>query len=228
MALLLFFVSTAVFSDAVDSDPLAYLFPKKTTYIGVNLGGGSTEWKYLVDTVDGTIPASVMSTPESVVEGGPSWGIVFGYDVTKNLAIEMEYTRFADANIKFSPTSRYVLIDHVSQMISKTQAYSLSGKFFAQVAHTRLRAFAGVGASLVSRGDVLARDNASSTNTTTIKTLSCMTPYMAAGLNYTAERHVLLESGFQYFTGFGQSEIHPVYGFVPFVWDAYFRLAYQF
>jgi len=72
-----------------------------------------------------------------------------------------------------------------------------------------------VGAALVERSDVINKS-------------SCITPYMSAGLNYSFTRHWILESGFQYYTGFGASEVEPVNDFIPFAWDVYGRLAYQF
>lgn len=215
VALLFFFLSVPAFSAEWGNAPSSF-FPSKTVYFGVNLGGGSTEWSYLVDTVDGTVPASTMSTPEGVREGGPSWGAVLGYDVSKNFAIEFQYTRFADAHIEFSKfATRYINELGSRFMISKTDAYSLSGRFYAQVAQTRLRAFAAVGATEVHRYDPLARRH------------EAIAPYLGTGVTYSFTRHWLIETGFQYFTGFGQSELHPVYGFIPFAWDAYGRLTYQ-
>ena len=62
--------------DVTVHDKLANLFPSKTVYFGVNMGGGSTEWKYLVDTMDPD--GDNTETPSAVKEGGPSWGVVFG------------------------------------------------------------------------------------------------------------------------------------------------------
>src|SRR3989344_3129291 len=61
-ALLLFF-----------SAPLfAMTFSKNAVYVGINVGAGSTEWKYLVDKLDENGSLNV-STPSKVTEGGPSW-----------------------------------------------------------------------------------------------------------------------------------------------------------
>lgn len=224
VALLPFCVNCSAFA-ATD---FSQVFPSKTVYVGLNIGGGSTEWKYLVDKSDGSIPAAVTNTPETVTEGGPSWGCVLGYDLAKSFSIEFQYISFADAHIQFSPLSVYVIRDHVDHMISKTDAFSLSGKFFAQLPHTRLRPFAAVGVGMVRRYDVLALTVGQPVpDDTTVKEIDCVTPYMSSGLNYSVTRHWMFESGFQYYTGFGAAEIHPVYGFVPFAWDAYFRIAYQ-
>ncbi|OGT48455.1 MAG: hypothetical protein A3E82_03925 [Gammaproteobacteria bacterium RIFCSPHIGHO2_12_FULL_38_11] len=197
------------------------IFPSKAFYLGVNVGGGSTEWKYLVDTTD---PSDTSyTTPESVTEGGPSWGLVLGYDLSKNFAIEMQYMQFANANIQLSQYSPYPL----SSMISKTDAYSLSGKFLVPMGHTHLRAFAAVGAGFVQRQDPLVNFDPDITFTNNVKRTSCVTPYMSTGLVYSFTQHWMLESGFQYYTGFGASEVDPVADFIPFAWDAYARLAYQ-
>lgn len=211
-----------------------FIFPSKTVYFGVNLGGGSTEWKYLVDTSDpsDTLP----STPTGVSEGGPSWGVVFGYDVSKNFAAELQYMQFANAHIQLlSPLSPYVdqAGNNILGITSRTDAYSLSGKFFAQVGHTHLRAFAAVGAGIVERRDPLVGYQQSSnpppysnyTGKSSVAT--CVTPYLSSGLTYSFTRHWLIESGFQYYTGFGRSQLTPLSSFIPFAWDAYGRLAYQ-
>lgn len=208
--LLLFsFITSSSYAASCD-----VIFPKKTVYFGVNVGGGSTEWKYLVDTTDHSFSA-LASLPTAVTEGGPSWGAVFGYDVNKNFAIEAQYMQFANATIHFSIYSTYAVNPpRITSMISKTSAYSLSGKFLAQLAHTHLRAFAAVGGGLVERSDILYSG-------------SCMTPYLSSGVVYSFNQHWMMETGFQYYTGFGVSELKPVNNYIPFAWDAYARLAYQ-
>lgn len=223
-ALLFFCFSSA------DADPL---FPSKVFYFGVNLGGGSTEWKYLVDTTDPGDPS--ITTPTSVTEGGPSWGIVIGYDLNKNFAVEAQYMQFANADIQLSPFSTYKDQNgnQILSITSQTDAYSISGKFLAQVAHTHMRAFAAIGVGIVQRSDPLvnyqAGDNPPpfSNYTGTNHHTSCATPYLSTGVVYSFTRHWMLESGFQYYTGFGKSEVNPVSSFIPFAWDAYGRLAYQ-
>lgn len=215
-ALLLFTVASTVFAAAPRSSVQSY-FTSRSVYIGVNVGGGSTEWKYLVDSIDPIeFPAARWATPKSVREGGASWGVVLGYNVSKNFAVELQYVKFSDVHMTFYKMSPYTLKDGVTGMVSHTWAYSVSGKFFAQLAETHMRAFSAVGVGVVHRQDVLAKSNL------------CVTPYMSAGLNYALTHHIFLESGFQYYTGFGASEAHPVYDFIPFAWDAYFRFTYQF
>lgn len=212
---------------------LDYLFPSRTVYFGVNMGGGSTEWKYLVDTTDQD-NAGQNSLPSAVNEGGPSWGVVFGFDVAKNFAIELQYMQFADANIQFLPSSAYFNSAGVQifNIVSKTDAYSLSGKFFVPIGFkpTHLRAFAAIGAGIVERHDALVNENPNSASGLPPSgdgTASCVTPYMSSGLDYNFTRHWIMEGGFQYYTGFGASEVDPVDSFIPFAWDAYGRLAYQ-
>lgn len=211
LSLLLFFVASLGIAESTDS-----LFPKKTVYFGINVGGGSTEWKYLVDTTDPADDAADTTLPTSVTEGGPSWGAVFGYDVSKNFAVELQYMQFANAHINFSPVdSIYALPPYnFTSMTSQTSAYSLSGKYLAQIARLPVRAFAAVGAGVVQRRDILFKGD-------------CVTPYLSSGLVYSASRHWMIESGFQYYTGFGDSELRPVNNYIPFAWDAYARIAYQ-
>lgn len=210
VALLMLLPALDVFASNLNiKQTIGYL--ARHVYIGVNIGGGSTEWKYLKDVDDKTTPPSL---PQSVSEGGPSWGAVLGYVVSKNFSMELQYMQFADAHIKLKfPIKEY---NRLTNFVSSTDAYSISGKFSAQVAKTHLHGFAAVGAGLVERQDVLVGKK------------SCITPYMSAGLDYIPTVHWILESGFQYYTGFGASNLHPVKYFIPFAWDAYFRLAYQF
>jgi hypothetical protein len=221
----------SLFSCAAFADPPADIFPIKTVYFGVNLGGGSTEWKYLVDTSDSS---QTGNTPVAVSEGGPSWGAVFGYAMSKNFAIELQYMQFANSAIDMGSGSQYTDQNGnpVTNIGSRTDAYSLSGKFLAQIGHTRLRAFAAIGVGTVERTDPLVNyefnvDTGVSNYTGKNRTISCVTPYLSSGLVYSFNRHWMLESGFQYYTGFGKSQVYPVSGFIPFAWDGYARLAYQ-
>ena len=199
------------------------LFPSKTVYFGASLGGGSTEWTYLVDTTDAGQDPTAGSTPSAVTEGGPSWGVVFGYDLAKNFAIELQYMEFADSSISFDNAGAGTYGYY--NVISKTDAYSLSGKFFVPLAMTHFRVFAAIGAGLVERRDPLVSENSSAPPAHV--TASCVTPYMSSGVDYNITRHWIIEGGFQYYTGFGASETDPVDSFIPFAWDAYGRLAYQ-
>lgn len=210
------------------------LFPKKRIYFGINVGGGSTEWKYLVDTTDPNDPS--YTTPAAVSEGGASWGLVLGYDVSKNFAIEAQYMQFANADITLAPiNSPYVDQNGnpIPSIVSQTEAFSLSGKFLAQIAKTHLRAFAAIGAGMVERTDPLvnyqvgANPPPYSNYTGKNSSISCVTPYLSTGLVYSLSRHWMVESGFQYYTGFGKSQLDPMSSFIPFAWDAYGRLAYQ-
>ena len=192
---------------------VALLFPDWSMYFGVNLGGGATTWKYLVDTIDPPY-AKTGVTPIKVKEGGPSWGLVFGVNVNRYFAMELQYMHFADSQIYLDPVIQNY---PVTYMISHTQAYSLSGKFYLPLGDrlTAFRAFSAVGVGYVIRSDVIN------------KRAACVTPYMSAGISYNFTKHMIVESGFQYYTGFGASEILPVQHFIPFAWDAYFRMAYQ-
>lgn len=231
----LFFLSSVQADTTVDFSK--NIFPTKTVYFGVNLGGGTTEWSYLVDTTDADQVGG--NTPVHVTEGGPSWGVALGYDVSKNFDIELQYMQFANSNIDLGENSQYTDQNgnSITNIVSKTQAYSLSGKFLAQVGHTHLRAFASVGAGVVVRSDPLVgyhftpSDNpplyGSSNYTGKNSDVTCVTPYLSSGLVYSFTRHWMLESGFQYYTGFGQSNVYPVGTFIPFAWDAYGRLSYQ-
>ena len=170
-----------------------------------------------------------------VGEGGHSWGVVIGYDLNRNFAIELQRMQFADSKIVLGPNSNYTDQNGnpVQDITSETDAYSLSGKFLVQVAHTHVRAFAEIGAGMVERTDPLVNykfnsNTGVSNYTGASRTISCMTPYLASGLVYNITSHWLVESGFQYYTGFGESQVYPVANFIPFAWDAYGRLAYQF
>src|SRR3990167_9052988 len=127
LSLISFFCCSTALAENLDG-----LFPTKTVYFGVNMGGGYTTWKYLVDTADPPDTAVKETTPSGVREGGPSWGVVFGYDLARNFAVELQYMRFADSHITFDPDAAlaYNLSDGTAPatILSKTEAYSLSGK----------------------------------------------------------------------------------------------------
>lgn len=206
------------------------IFPSHDFYVALNVGGGSTTWRYLVDTRD-AINSLDGTTPVSVDEGGPSWGAVLGYNVNKYFALELQYMQFADSILTFDSSGQISYNLTSPTVLSHTSAYSLSGKFYVPVGgdKTHLRAFAAVGFGVVTRTDPLADyDPTTYVPPSESHTIYCTTPYMSAGASYNFTRHWVAESGFQYYTGFGSSQQYPVTSFVPFAWDAYGRLAYQF
>jgi len=234
LSYLLCVLFSSCFISSIAAESTSVLFPSKKIYVGVNMGGGSTEWKYLVDTSDPGSPS--VTTPSAVSEGGPSWGVVLGYDVSKNFDIELQYMQFANASIKLFSSGPYMDQNGnpITSITSRTDAYSLSGKFLAQLGHTHMRAFAAIGVGTVERSDPLVnyQVNANpppfSNYTGKSSTISCITPYLSSGLVYSLSVHWMIEGGFQYYTGFGKSQVDPMSSFIPFAWDAYGRLAYQF
>ncbi len=212
MLLVSLFVAHSIVAAPKKQDARYTLFPVRTFYLGVNIGGGATTWSYLVDKID---PFVTGATPTAAKEFGPSWGVVLGYNPIKNFSIELQYMQFADSHLTFRIDPGYNVYNLTSpDVVSQTSAFSLSGKFYLPV-YAGLRLFSAIGADVVIRKDV-------------INNTSCITPYMSAGASYNFTRHIISETGFQYYTGFGASEVSPAKHFVPFAWDAYYRFTYQF
>lgn len=181
-------------------------------YVGGTFGYGTTTWKYLIDK---TNQDDNTSTPTRVIEGGSVWGLFTGYEFNPSFALEAQYTHFPDADIQFDKGSIYTFMDNVTQMDSKTDAYSLAMKIMTPVFRTRVNVFAEAGAALEHRDDLLAETD---TNVGAI---------FGAGFNANIIPNIMAEVAFQFYTGSGKSEMTPVYDYMPFLYDVTFRLAYR-
>lgn len=182
-------------------------------YLGAMLGWGTTTWNYLVDRREFL---AQLVTPDRVHEGGMTCGLFAGYQFTSFIALELQYLRCPRAKIYFAPLSWYVVMDGVSEVNSNTDAYSLAMKVMAPVFHTPIKVFALAGGAMEHRADKLAKRKINYGGT------------FGAGLRMPISNRIFAELIFQYYTGYGQTNIIPVYKYMPFIYTVDFSLAYRF
>lgn len=182
-------------------------------YFGGAVAYGKTTWPKLVDNEQNVLFQRLVeqSVPKSVVDSGVTWGGFIGYRFDKNFAAEATYMRYPNSRITFNEDTLYYPL---TEFISRTQAYSLIGKFLYPLFNSRVDAFADAGVGFIRRSDVLEK-------TTRV------TPTFGVGLACNVSKHVMTEVGFKYYAGYGKSEIRPVKDFVPFIYSVYFRLGYR-
>lgn len=184
---------------------------KHPFYAGVLLGYGSTDW----DRLSSSDLLVNISTLKKADDDGLAWGLFAGVDIIPHFGLEFDYTRFANTTIQLSPFTIYNVPTNKLTFTSKTELYSLIGKFMVPIPHTPIRAFADAGVGFTHRSDILA-------NTVHVG------PTFGAGFNMNIGPRVLAEIGFQYTTGFGRSGEKPVIDYVPYTYTAHFKLAYRF
>ena len=211
-ALIIIFALTSITALANnDNDTARYPNP---IYLGITLGYGSTTWGSLIDKNKHS--AANVATPIKVHEGGFVYGFYAGYEFSPYFAIETHYTHYQTADVYFLKTSDYYILYKIKEIRSKTEAYNINAKVMAPFFHTKLRVYADAGAATIHRSDKLARTNWH------------LGPTFGAGANYLVNSHFMIEAGFQYYTGWGKSQVDPVDNFIPFLYDAQLRLAYRF
>lgn len=180
-------------------------------YLGTLFGYGRTTWGYLV----AKDPEFWFSTPTNVQEGGFAFGLLMGYEISPYFAFEGLYVRFPSATIKFHEGSEYDSENHIDHITSHSEAISLSGKFLAPIANTKLRGYGLVGVGLAHRSDALA------------KTHNLFAPVFGGGLNYSYNEHFMTELGFNYYSGLALSEARVVDDFMPFLYTFHITFIYR-
>ncbi|KTC84130.1 outer membrane beta-barrel protein [Legionella brunensis] len=185
-------------------------------YIGVFGGYGSTTWEGLVPLKENQNAALSMSTPIKVTEGGGVWGVFVGYEFIPQLAFELSYMRYPDANVSFDPMSLFSFMnDNLTTFKTKTETVDLKGKIMLPISNTRLRIYSSVGAAGVHRNDMLVNDWR-------------LSPTFGAGLNYHVTEHFMAELGGSYTAGYGEAQLNPTDAYFPFLYSVGLRLAYGF
>jgi len=194
---------------AAEADPNSNAILRKyPIYIGAIVGWGNTNWQQMVSQDDVTST----STPTSAGGTGLAYGAVLGYEFEPYFALEANYMRFPDSNIELATPSVY---SPITGFVSRTREASIVGKFLVPVYHTGIRAFADVGPAYVHRKDVLA-DKGKLGGT------------FGVGMDYNLTQHFMTELSFQYYTGYGESELKPVLDYIPFLYTVNVRVAYRF
>ncbi len=201
------------FAGGEDKDTTTFATPYHF-YVGFTGGYGSTDWGMLVAQ-----PGSLASyvSPIAADDTGGTVGATLGYQFSQMFALELGYTRFATANVKFDVGMPYWNYDDVAHTLkTNTNAFDFVGKFIVPVKGTKsFHAFASAGLGVVNRVDELVDT-------------SHVGAAFGVGMIFDLSKHITAEGGFQYLTGFGRANDGPVYKYVPFLYQGYFNVAYHF
>jgi opacity protein-like surface antigen len=194
-------------------------------YAGVLTGYASTTWKGLV----GSDLPSLVSTPATAKEGGIEWGGLVGYQFNRGFSVELDYLNLPKASMTFNPISVYVVDDNVTAMNSSTQAIALSTKIFAPMG-VRWRLFGKVGVEATHRtDDITGVNNPSLPHSNTLAHFRWRVgAIFGVGFSYDINSHWMTQFGFDYLTGYGESNHYPVYTYTPFIYAGYINLAYHY
>lgn len=182
-------------------------------YIGLTYGYGSTTWGELVPEKQNA--AMNLSTPVSVNEGGAIWGILAGYELLPQFALEASYTRYPTARLYFDSMSLFTYYYDRTELTTNVESGSLIAKFLLIIPRTSIRAFSSVGVAGVHRYDA-------------IKNIWRVDPTFGGGFNYNFTEHWMTEIGINYTAGYGQAELNPAKDFVPFLYSVFLHFAYRF
>jgi len=156
-----------------------------------------------------------LSTPIQADEGGATWGLFAGYEFIPSFAVEGNYQRFPTAKVYFDPMSIFAFDHGSTELTTKTEQISLSGKFMVRIPYTAMRAFSSVGAAGVHRND-------------SVSNAWILSPTFGVGFNYNLTPHFMLEIAGNYTTGSGQAELDPAEHYIPFTYAVLARVAYRF
>ena len=185
-------------------------------YVGVMGGYGSTTWNGLVPTKNNQNAAVTISTPVIVSEGGATWGVLLGYEFTRNFALEGTYTQYPRASISFDEFSLFTF-DHdgLQHFISDTETVNLMAKFMLAVPQTNLRVFSSLGAAGIHRNDIIVNG-------------WMLSPTFGFGVNVLFDDRLMGELTGNYTTGYGESRLSPADSYYPFLFSLTLRIAYLF
>lgn len=186
-------------------------------YAGLIGGYGSTTWQGLVPAEKDKSLAMMMSTPETVDEGGFTWGFLAGYEFSPYFALEANYMRYPDSHVYYNTKESLFSFTHngLGKFRSKTDSISLIAKIMMTIPKSNFRIFSDAGVARLYRNDMLLDD-------------SRITPTFGAGVNYDFTDHIMGEIAGNYTAGFGQSQLNPADGYFPFLYSVTARLAYRF
>lgn len=158
----------------------------------------------------------MISTPQSVDEGGVVWGLLAGYEFNPSIAIEAAYVDYPLATITFAPISRFTFDQNGKvQLLSDTKSLSLMLKVMLVFPESRLRFYSSAGVAETYRHDILLKQWHTA-------------PTFGIGFNYRMTPQLMGELGGNYIAGFGESQLNPTYTYIPFIYSVSARLAYFF
>lgn len=182
-------------------------------YIGISGGYGTTTWNQLVSR--NQTAAMTLATPIRAEEGGATWGVFGGYEFSPAFALEASYLHYPTEKVYFDPMSLFAFDHGSTEMTTKTETLSLSGKFMVRIPRTSIRAYSSAGAAGVHRNDYVTK-------------AWILGATFGVGFNYNLTEHCMLEIGSNYTTGSGQSELDPAEHYLPFTYAIFARAAYRF
>lgn len=201
---------------AEDAAPSSVFSHGRFWYVGALGGYGSTTWEGLVPPITKRNQAIAISAPVRVEEGGEVWGLIAGYEVMPNLAIEVNYMRYPDATIAFDASSLFSFDNNgLEHFTTRTEAFSVLAKVQLPLPHTPLRLFSSFGGANVHREDMLTNQWRWS-------------PTFGAGINFPLTKHFRGEFGANYTAGFGESQLNPTQTYFPFLYSVTLRAVYCF
>jgi len=184
-------------------------------YYGATAGYGSTTWSGLVPDANNQNMAMTMSTPIRVGEGGIVWGLFVGYEFAPYFALEASYMRYPNARVHFDAESIFTFNSNgLSYFDTHTETVSVMGKIMLIIPRSKLRVYSSFGPAVVHRWDQLDDQQR-------------VTPTFGLGVNYNITERVMAELGGSYTAGFGQSELNPANDYMPFLYAAFFGIAYR-
>ncbi|MGC1181793.1 outer membrane beta-barrel protein [Legionella sp.] len=208
--LLIFFLFTPLCKAEIKS-PYQYPF-----YLGLIAGYGSTTWQGLVANEQNQNLALMLSTPIEVEEGGATWGVLAGYELSPYFAIEANYMRYPNSTIYFNEISIFSFThDGMLSLNTKTESISLMGKIMLLVPHSNFRIYSSTGAAALYRRDIIV-DNWR------------LTPTFGVGVNYNFTEHLMGELAGNYTAGFGETQLSPADTYFPFLYSITARIAFRF
>lgn len=191
-------------------------FVHRPVYAGINGGFGSTTWGFLVPSYDNQNSALSISTPIRVNEGGGVYGIFAGYEFTRYFAIEANYRNFPDAALTYDSFSMYSF-DHdgETELLTETDTLNLMAKVMLTLPGSAARLYSSFGVAGVHRLDGMNRQWKPSAA-------------FGAGFNADLTERLMIEIGFNYTAGYGESEINPANSYIPFLFSATLGLGFRF
>lgn len=187
----------------------------KPFYVGISGGFGSTTWRGLVPSQEKQNMALNISTPIRVKEGGQVFGIFTGYELTQYFSIEANYRHYPRATVTFDQLSWYAFEHNACvNLTSDTETIGLMAKVMLTVPQTTVRVYSSFGIASVYRADVI-------TNQTQ------MSPTFGAGFSLNVTPRVMIDLGFNYTAGYGESELNPANTYIPFLYSGSIGVAYR-
>ena len=138
-----------------------------------------------------------------------------GFEFSQRWAVEVNYLAYPRATVFFDEGSLFAFEnDGRTELGTSTETVSLMAKIMLPITNTMLRVYSSVGIGWVHREDA-------------INDVWLVSPSFGVGLNYPFSPHFMGELAANYMSGYGESELSPANNYVPFLYAAYFRLAYR-